>query len=544
MKSIAALLIFFASGALCLQSETSCADTAIPQLKKQQYASQLIVDDKPFIILGGELGNSSASNKDYLDNLWPKLSTLNLNTVLVPVYWDLLEPSENKFDFALVDHAIENARAHKMKLVFLWFGSWKNSMSCYTPAWIKRDQQRFALVQDQKGISQQILTPFSKNNLQADIKAYSALLNHIKAIDSKDRTVIMLQVENEIGMLPNARDYNPAANSALQQDVPDALIKYLQEHKDTLVPEIKQRWQANGFKTQGNWETVFGKSVATDEMFIAWYFARYAQQVAAAGKAIYPLPTYVNAALNRPGAAPGEYPSGGPLPHVLDIWKAAAPAIDLLSPDFYNPNFTQWNDLYTRQGEGLFIPEIRFEASNAAKVFYALGHYGALGLSPFSIESTNKPAEEPIAKAYKILQPLVPLIATAKSQHALAGALVDKKNPEQHIQLGDIIFTVKHDYTLGWSEKAKDEIWPESGVLIIQADAEEFYVAGTGVVVTMSTVKEKTLVGIESIFEGSFINGEWQAGRSLNGDEDHQGRHLRIPVDDVSTQKLRLYTYH
>lgn len=543
MKTIALFLIFFTSGMLFLQSGNCWADAAIPQLKKQAFNTQLIVDDKPFIILGGELGNSSASDKAYIDKLWPTLNALNLNTVLVPIYWDLIEPKENQFDFALVDHVLERARTNNMKLVFLWFGSWKNSMSCYTPAWVKRNQERFPLAQSQTGVSQQILSPFSKDNLQADVNAYSALMRHIKSVDSKARTVIMVQVENEIGMLPSARDYHPTANNAFQQAVPETLISYLQQHKDLLVPEIKQRWQANGFKTQGNWETIFGKSLATDEIFIAWYFARYAQTVAAAGKAIYPLPTYVNAALNRPGAAPGEYPSGGPLPHVLDIWKAAAPDIDLLSPDFYNPNFTQWNDLYTRQGEGLFIPEIRFDANNAAKAFYALGHYGALGFSPFSIESTDKPLAEPIAKAYKILQPLIPLITTAKSQKQLAGALVDKKNPEQRIQLGNIIFTVKHDYTLGWSDKAKDELWPESGALIIQTSAEEFYVAGTGVVVTMRSAQEKILLGIDSIFEGTFVNGEWQQGRSLNGDEDHQGRHLRIPVDDFSTQKLRVYTY-
>lgn len=543
MKTIALFLFFFTSGMLFLQSDNCWADAAIPQLKKQTFNTQLIVDDKPFIILGGELGNSSASDKAYIDKLWPTLSALNLNTVLVPIYWDLIEPKENQFDFALVDHVLERARANNMKLVFLWFGSWKNSMSCYTPAWVKRNQERFPLAQSQMGVSQQILSPFSKDNLQADVNAYSALMRHIKSVDSKTRTVIMVQVENEIGMLPSARDYHPAANSAFQQAVPETLINYLQKHKDLLVPEIKQRWQLNGFKTQGNWETIFGKSLATDEIFIAWYLARYAQTVAAAGKAIYPLPTYVNAALNRPGAAPGEYPSGGPLPHVLDIWKAAAPDIDLLSPDFYNPNFTQWNDLYTRQGEGLFIPEIRFDANNAAKAFYALGHYDALGFSPFSIESTDKPLAEPIAKAYKILQPLIPLITTAKSQKQLAGALVDKKNPEQRIQLGNVIFTVKHDYTLGWSDKAKDELWPESGALIIQTGAEEFYVAGTGVVVTMRSAQEKILLGIDSIFEGTFVNGEWQQGRSLNGDEDHQGRHLRIPVDDFSTQKLRVYTY-
>jgi hypothetical protein len=544
MKYLATFLIFFASGTLVLKSAHSHADFAIPQLNKQPFNTQLIVDGKPFIILGGELGNSSASDKGYIDKLWPTISALHLNTVLVPIYWDLIEPKENQFDFALVDHVLERARANNMKLVLLWFGSWKNSMSCYTPSWVKRDQRRFPLAQDNTGTSQQILTPFSNNNLQADIKAYSALLGHIKAVDSKDRTVIMVQVENEIGMLPSARDYHPAANNAFQQSVPSLLIHYLHEHKDVLAPELKQLWQKNGFASEGNWENIFGKSLATDEIFIAWYFARYAQTVAAAGKAIYPLPTYVNAALNRPDAVPGKYPSGGPLPHLLDIWKAAAPDIDLLSPDFYNPNFTQWNNLYTRQGEGLFIPEIRFEASNAAKAFYALGHYGALGFSPFSIESTDKPSQEPISKAYKILQPLIPLITTAKLQKQLAGALVDKKNSEQRIQLGNIIFTVKHDYTLGWSDKAKDEFWPESGAIIIQTGAEEFYVAGTGVVVTMRSTQEKILLGIDSIFEGTFVDGQWQQGRSLNGDEDHQGRHLRIPVDEFSTQKLRLYTFH
>lgn len=531
---------------LLLGSALSIADNYadnFPHLVKNAGITQLMVDGQPFIVLGGELGNSSASSADYMKPLWPKLQTLQLNTLLAPIYWDLLEPEEGKFDFTLVDSLIQQARDHQMKLVLLWFGSWKNSMSCYTPEWIKRNQPRFSLARDDKGISQQILTPFDDDNLKADIKAYSALLQHIKATDNQHHTVIMIQVENEIGMLPSARDHHPLANTAYAQPVPSLLLDYLQTHKDTLMPSLKQRWEQQGAKIRGNWQEVFGSGLATDEIFIAWHLARYTQQVAIAGKAIYPLPTFVNAALNRANLQPGQYPSGGPLPHLLDIWKAAAPAIDLRVPDFYNPDFTYWNDLYTSQGDALFIPEIRLDQNNGAKAFYAIGHYGALGFSPFSIDGTPQPEQEAIGKAYKLLRPLIPLISQAKAKGQLAGALVDKANPEQKISMGDLVLTVKHDYTMGWSPNAKDDYWPEGGVTIIQTGAEDFYVAGTGVVITLAHKNPGTLMGLASIVEGEFIDGKWRGGRNLNGDENHQGRHLRINTGDYSIQKLRIYRY-
>lgn len=494
-------------------------------------------------MLGGELANSSASNTDYMLPLWSTLQSLQLNTLLAPVYWDLLEPEEGKFDFTLVDSLIQQARDHQMKLVFLWFGSWKNSMSCYTPEWIKHNQSRFSLARDDKGISQQILTAFDDDNLKADIKAYSALLRHIKATDNQHHTVIMMQVENEIGMLPSARDYHPFAEAAFAQPVPAQLVNYLQAHRGGLMPTLKQQWEQQGAKTRGTWREVFGPGLATDEIFIAWHLARYAQQVAEAGKSIYPLPTFVNAALNRPNVPPGQYPSGGPLPHLLDIWKASAPAIDLRVPDFYNPDFTYWNDLYTRQGDALFIPEIRLDPNNGAKAFYAIGHYGALGFSPFSIDGTSQPQQESIGKAYKVLRPLLPLISEANLKNRLAGALVDKTNPEQKITLGDFVLTVKHDYTLGWSPNARNDNWPEGGATIIQTGPEDFYVTGTGVVITFAHRDSKKRVGLASIFEGDFFEGIWRNGRNLNGDENHQGRHLRINTGDYSIQKLRVYTY-
>jgi len=518
----------------------------IPVIDKS--SQQLLVNNQPYLILGGELANSSAASSAYLNQIWPKLVTMNLNTVLVPVYWEQMEPKEGVFNFDLLDTAIKNARAHKMKLVLLWFGSWKNSMSCYTPAWVKNDSVRFPLVENRDGKKQAILSPFSNNNLQADIRAYSALLSYLKKMD-KDKTVIMVQVENEVGTLPDARDFSAAANNAYNDPVPAALINYLAQAKDS--DAVVDAWQQHGALTSGSWRQVFGESIATEEFFIAWYLARYTDAVAAAGKAIYPLPTYVNAALNRQGLLPGQYPSGGPLPHLFSIWKAAAPSVDLLSPDFYNPNFTQWNDLYFRESNPLFIPEIKFEDSNAAKVYYAVGHYHALGFSPFSIDSVQKPADVPLTKAYRHLASLAPLIAQAKQQERnLDGVLLDKAHPSTKGVFGDIEITLKHEYTLSWSPGAKEEVWPEVGALIIKLGDKEFLFAGSGVVATFKDASQKNIIGIESIREGEYVANKssdtspnWIPGRLLNGDESHQGRHLNLPYGEYQTQRIMLYKY-
>lgn len=481
---------------------------------------------------------------DYMKPIWPKLQQMHVNTVLAPIYWELLEPQEGTFDFALVDGLIEEARQHQIKLVFLWFGAWKNSMSCYAPTWVKKDTKRFPRIQDTNGKAHEILTPFDKNNLDADRKAFSALMRHIRETDERQQTVIMIQVENEIGMLPVARDHSLVANAAFAKPVPAALIQYLQTNKTSLAPAVLNAWQTNGAKTSGNWETLFGKSLATDELFIAWYFAQYTNQVTQAGKAIYPLPMFVNAALNRPNAKPGDYPSGGPLPHIVDIWKAGAPALDFLSPDFYNPDFKYWNDLYTRPDNPLFIPEIRFEPSDAAKVFYAIGHYQGMGFSPFSIESTDKPADEPLAKSYDVLTQLSPVILANQGKGTMSGILFEKKTPVDTIRLGGYTFVCKHDYTLGWSPKAKDDEWPMTGGLIIQTGPDDFTIAGTGIVITcLSDQSKAPNAGILQLDEGQYMDGKWKPGRRLNGDQDHQGRHIRIPVGEYGIQKLTLYRY-
>lgn len=516
----------------------------IPHLQKKGNRTQLIVSQKPFIILGGELGNSSATSMESMEPIWQKLTDMNLNTVLTPVYWELTEPEEGKFDFSLVDDLILKARTENLKLIFLWFGSWKNSMSSHAPAWVKLNQKKYPRVKDDKGKSHEILTPFSENNLQADLNAFQKLMAHIKDFDQKEQTVIMVQVENEIGMLPTARDYHPLANEAFQKEVPKEFIQYLQKNKEKLVPEFLEVWKKNGFKTTGNWEQIFGKGLQTDEIFMAWNFARFTNRVAKAGKESYDIPMFVNAALNAPEKKAGEYPSAGPLPHVMDVWKAAGTAIDFLSPDFYNPSFRHWNDLFTRQGDPLFIPEHRFDASAPFKGLYAIGHYEAIGFSPFSIESVADGKKEPLGKIYDLVQQLTPTIEANKGQGKIGGVLLDKENQTQIIQLGNYEFTFKHDYTLNWSDGAKEEIWPMSSVIIIETGIDEFYIAGSGIVVTFKPLKNKTLnAGILKTDQGKFENGTWRTIRHFNGDQTHQGRHLRISVGDYEIQKIKLYSY-
>jgi len=520
------------------------AQTENPYLQKTGYATRLIVDEKPFLILGGELGNSSFTSLAYMAPIWPKLVAMNLNTVLAPVYWELIEPEEGKFDFELYDQLIHEARKYDLKLVLLWFGSWKNSMSSHAPAWIKKDQERFPRVKDDQGRSHEILSPFSENNLQADLKAFQALINHIREIDGGEYTVIMIQPENEIGMLPAARDHHPLANARFSEYVPKEFIGYMKQNKEKLVPEFKEIWEKNGFKESGSWEEVFGKGPHTDEIFMAWYYARFTDRIARAGKDIYALPMYVNAALNRPGKLPGEYPSAGPLPHLMDVWKAGAPAVDFLAPDFYFPDIEHWSDLYTRQENPLFIPEHRFDNTVAAKAAFTIGHYESIGFSPFSIESSRDPENEPLGKVYRLIDQIAPLFFANQGQHRIEGVLFDNENQERIFVLGDYKFTVKHSYTLGYESASKNENWETAGALIMQTNDDEFYLTGSGVVLTFENmINPDLIVGILKADEGEFENGRWKVIRHLNGDQTHQGRHIRIFLDNYSIQRFELYNY-
>jgi beta-galactosidase GanA len=495
----------------------------LPELRSDGAARQLIVDGAPFLILGGELANSSSSSVNYMRPIWPRLHAMHLNTVLTPVSWELIEPTEGRFDFRVVDGLLADARRNDLRLVLLWFGSWKNSMSSYVPAWVKRDEARFPRARSADGTTLEMLTPFSDSNVRADARAFAALMRHLKQADPQ-RTVIMVQVENEIGMIPSARDHSDLADAAFAQPVPAAIL-----------PKGS---------APGTWQQVFGADA--DEKFMAWYYARYTQTVAAAGKAEYPLPMYVNAALQRRGKKPGEYPSAGPLPHLFGIWRAGAPSIDVLAPDIYFPNFVEWASKYQVAGNALFIPEAnqagREEAP--ANAFFAFGALDAIGFSPFSIDNIRDP--QPLADAYAMLASLKPMILAGQRQRTIRGfrppvsfdGLVDETPAK--FDLGGYQFTIS--FVDPWTPHDQQHVASHGG-FAVQLGPDEFLLVGTGITATFAPANGAGHAGIESAWEGRFEGGQWRPGRLLNGDETHQGRHVRLPLGSFSIQRVRLYRY-
>jgi hypothetical protein len=505
----------------------SGSSSDIPHLHKQGTATQLLVDGKPFVILGGELHNSSASSLAYMEPIWPKMVALNLNTVLAVISWELLEPEEGQFDFALVDGLLEGARKHNLRLVFLWFGSWKNGVSSYIPGWVKRDVSRFPRMQPRPGENAEVLTPLSDTNCSADARAFAAFMRHLKEVDGTRHTVLMVQVENEVGLLGASRDHSPPAEAAFAKATPDELMRYFSDHKDDLIPEFKKYWEAAGYKTAGTWTEVFGEGA--DEAFMAWHMARYLGRIAAAGKTQYPLPMFANAWLvQSEGQKAGQYPSGGPVSKVLDIWRAAAPAIDFLAPDIYLPDFKAVCASYTRSGNPLFIPE---SSAGPDRAFYAIGQHEALGFCPFAIDSL--PPDHALKDSYQLLAELMPAIIENQGAGRMLGLLQYKEDGEQ-VELAGYRLEVSY----------RKEANSKGYGLVIATGQDEFLVAGSGVSIHFSArTPGPRHTRILSIDEGRFRNGQWLPGRRMNGDEDAGGWRLQLPGGPPSIQCIKLYRH-
>jgi len=554
------------------RAQTRLAAPAIPHLERRGQATQLIVDGKPFLVLGGELSNTVSSDTERMKAVWPLLAgKVHMNTILTGISWDWIEPEEGKYDFRLVDQLIENARQNNVHIVWIYFGSWKNGLSSFAPAWVKAAQDRFPRAQIRGGKTIEVLSTLSQNNLHADARAFAALMRHTREVDQTHQ-VIMVQVENEVGVLGDARDRSPAANEAFAKPVPRELMDYLEKHKRDLLPEFKQVWDAAGSKTSGTWEEVFGKGAKADETFMGWNYARYLNAVAEAGKKEYAIPMFVNAWIVQPeDKGPGDYPSGGPQDHMHDIWRAGAPQIDLLCPDIYLPDFTGIAARYSRSGNPLFVPESASDTRSAANAFFAIGQQRAIGYSPFGIDNisqlmrsgpdapqpTGPPPDVetmPFSLAYKMLAQLAPSILEHQAKGTIAAASLNRQTPDQQIQLGDYILNVG----LPRNRRTPGVVPDVTGYGIFMATGpDEYLLAGNNLQITFTpNTPGPPIAGIARQENGHFENGEWVVTRFLAGDDSvlrydiatvadmgQSGSGVRLSAPDRGIQRVKLYRY-
>ncbi len=513
----------------------------LPTIRNENGFRRLIVRGKPFLILGGELGNSSAGTAAQADSILPGLASMHINTVLMPVAWEEIEPQEGHFDFSILDHWISVARQQHIHLVLLWFGSWKNAFSNYAPEWVRSDPRRFPRAISADGLTLEILSTLSDETVRCDARAFSSLMRHVRENDADQQTVLMVQVENEMGYLGRGRDRSHAANELFQGSVPLDLTRGLQKRRMQMSPELAAHFNSAG----RTWKEMFGE--AADEVFMAWHYALFVNEVALQGKKEYPLPMYVNAQLPSPFERAGEYPSGGPHPYYQDVYRVGAPSIDFYSPDIYWPNFEYWVQRYQTAGNPIFVPEARLDSSPYTAL-YTYGEARGFGFSPFGVDSLV--ASEPphgshpsLAALYKVLDQLSGAILDGQETNHIRGLVLHASSPRptQTVSLGGYLFQA----SLSRSWPARTLLSDDGAMMALEIKPDEFYILGSGLTVDFSRDPDTDdqLAGIAKIEQISKAGGNWVTDRELTGDQTNQGRQLLMSPHEVHVYRVTLYCY-
>jgi len=485
--------------------------TPMPKIVGVNGRHELLVDGKPFFVFGGQAHNSS-DWPALLPQLWVAVKKLQANTLEVPIYWEQIEPAEGKFDFSVIDRLLLPAWLHQTRLVLLWFATWKNGSNHYMPAWMKQQPSKYPNCIGVDGKPVDSPSPVFDATLEADKKAFVAMMRYLKKRDP-GHTVIMVQVENEPGAWGTVRDYSPAAQNLFDSDVPAALLT---------SSVLQALGHAGG--TRGSWRQVFGNDA--DEYFQAWSIAHFIGEVAAAGKAEYALPLYINVALRDPLTHPGAntYESGGATDNVIPIWKAAAPAIDLVAPDIYLPDHLQDMkviELYTRPDNALLVPEAALTSSKVKYLYEVLAR-GGIGFSPFGIDENGIDSLGGFAAEYELLSPVMGQLA----QWGFEGKISAVIEPDDHASQTAVLDGWQASVSFGRAgDRMQPNAQPTGKVMIVQLDKNNFYVTGTLARITFrpTGVNEGRAWQYLKVEEGAFDHGVFSSRRILNGDETDWG---------------------
>jgi len=533
----------------------------LPEIRVYNGKKVLYVGDAPFYAVAGEVHNSDASSSEYMEEIWRIADDLGLNTLLLPVTWELLEPVEGTFDFSVPDELIHQARKWKKKIIFLWFGSWKNAEMMYAPSWVKKDRKRFKRAQIIKGEEKSVrdmgglkipyysLSYLCEETREADANAFANLMAHIRQTDEDGSTVIAVQVENETGVLGSAREVSDMADMFFGQKVPDDFVKYMKMHAEAMEDDIRTAVEEG--KADGTWSEVFGD--AAEEIFSAFHIASFVNYVAERGKGQHPLPMLANCWLAHRGDKPGDYPSGGPVSRVHEVWRYCAPALDVLCPDIYVPEFFEVCDEYTRKDTPLFIPEAATHSYAASRLAYCIGHYHAMCYSPFGFDDIGKPFSmvqgmlfgvdvgdpalktpqkfEDYARVGKALTSMMPMIAPKYGTTDLQAVCAEQKETQSMMDFGNIrIMAVFQNPLIDI---------PQNGFALgVKMNTDEIYLVGYNCVPIFMAGDAKNLDILE-LEEGEFVNGKWNRRRKLNGDEA-----ALMMISEPSIYRVKIHTYN
>ena len=512
------LLLIGLAGMTLLSPAWAASAVPLPQLISSHGRYELKVDGKPYFILGAQVNNSSNYSAT-LPEVWPAIKDVDANTIVMPIAWQQIEPRPGRFDFSFLDRFLRQSRQHRVHAILLWFATWKNGAPNYCPSWVKLDNSRFPRVVDRKGRMVNSLSPLAKTTLDADRTAFAALMTHLKAVDPR-HTVIMVQVENETGTYGSRRDYSAAASRLFNGPVPRRLVRAL------------------GLRP-GTWTQVFGRHAA--DLFHAWNIARFVNKVAAAGKAVYPLPMYVNAALRGPfhHQPPRPYEYGGPTYNAIRVWKVAAPDINVIGPDIYMRSsrlYCKVLQQYHRFDNPLFVSETGNAPVYARYLFATLGHQG-IGFSPFGIDYTgysNYPLGArridahtfaPLALEYRLLRPMDSLLASLSFEGRVYGVSEPDNRHSQFIRLGRWEAKVSYDMPMFGDSPYKRPRPLDGGAIIARLGPNEFLVTGVHARVSFALAQRHSneFMIFNRVVQGTYRYGTWKFMRIWNGDETDWG---------------------